>query len=248
MKRLFLVPVLGLATLAVSAPVRADPTGWLGRISRPSYDGGERQSYNDARRAAYDNGYREGLKEGEKDGRKNEVFRYEDERTFQRADKGYHREFGDVERYRQLFRTGYTAGYSEGYQRYGRYDSRGTYDSRGGYGNGGRYGDGRAVPRRGAGVPPYYPDSRSYPDRQPYPGGGRGYNDAAFQNGANDGYEKGVEDARKNRSFDPLRHEWYRSGDRHYDRRDGSREQYKDVYRRGFQEGYDRGYREGRYR
>lgn len=242
MKRLFLVPVLGLATLAVSAPVRADSTGWLGS-ARPSYDDGDRQSYNDARRSAYDNGYREGLKEGEKDGRKNEVFRYEDERTFQRADKGYHREFGDVERYRQSFRTGYAAGYSEGYQRYGRYDSRG------GYGNGG-YGNGRALPRRGPDGP-YYPDSGSYPrgtQYPQYPGAGRSYNSAAFQNGVNDGYEKGVEDARKNRSFDPLRHEWYRSGDRHYDGRDGSREQYKDVYRRGFQEGYDQGYRGGRYR
>ena len=95
MKRLFLVPVLGLATLAAAAPARAQSAGWLGS-TRPAYADGERQAYNDARRAAYDNGYREGLKEGEKEGRKNERFRYEDEKTFQRADKGYHREFGDL--------------------------------------------------------------------------------------------------------------------------------------------------------
>ena len=236
MKRLFLVPVLGLATLAAAAPARAQSAGWLGS-TRTAYADGERQAYNDARRAAYDNGYREGLKEGAKEGRDNERFRYEDERTFQRADKGYHREYGDLEHYRQSFRNGYAAGYSESYQRYGA-----VYDSRGGYGNG-------QVIRRDSGAPLYYPDSRSYTS---YPrdarGGYRGYAGPAFQYGLDDGYQKGVEDARKNRSFDPLRHEWYRSGDRHYDSRDGSRQEYKDVYRQGFQQGYDRGFREGRYR
>jgi flagellar biosynthesis/type III secretory pathway protein FliH len=235
MKRSVLVPVLGLAALALSTPVRAQSTEWLGS-TRVSYAADERQPYNDARRAAYDNGYREGLKEGDKDGRKNDAFRYEDERTFQRADNGYHREFGELDRYRQSFRSGYAAGYSEAYQRHAP-----VYDSRGGYGNR------RAVPRRDSARPPYYPDARTYPGPSPYPGV-RGYTNAAFQNGVNDGYEKGMEDTRKNRSFDPLRHAWYRSGDRRYEDRFGSREQYKDVYRRGFQEGYDRGYREGRYR
>lgn len=227
MKRLFLVPVLGLATLAASAPAWAQSSGWL-VSARPSYAEGEQQSYNDARRTAYDNGYREGLKEGERDGRRNEVFQYQDERTFQRADKGYHREFGDAERYRQSFRSGYTAGYSESYP---------------------RYGNRRPIQRRDSGGP-VYPDSRSNPGfPQQYPGGSRGgYTNAAFQNGVNDGLEKGAEDARKNRSFDPLRHDWYRSGDRHYEGRFGPREQYKDSYRRGFQDGYDRGYRGGRYR
>ena len=236
MKRLFLVPVLGLATLAAAAPARAQSAGWLGS-TRTAYADGERQAYNDARRAAYDNGYREGLKEGAKEGRDNERFRYEDERTFQRADKGYHREYGDLERYRQSFRNGYAAGYSESYQRYGA-----VYDSRGGYGNG-------QVVRRDSGAPLYYQDSRSYPS---YPRDSRdvyrGYAGPAFQYGVDDGYQKGVEDARKNRSFDPLRHEWYRDGDRHYNSRDGSRQEYKDVYRQGFQQGYDRGFREGRYR
>jgi flagellar biosynthesis/type III secretory pathway protein FliH len=234
MKRLFLVPVLGLAALAFSVPARSQSTDWLGS-ARVSYAGAERQSYYDSRRAAYDNGYREGLKEGQKDGRRNEAFRYQDERTYQRADKGYHREFGNVDRYRQSFRDGYAAGYSEAYQRHAS-----VYDSRG-------YGNRRAIPRRDSGGP-YYPDSRTYPGPSQYPGGSRGYTGAAFENGANDGYEKGVEDARKHRSFDPLRHAWYRSGDRNYEGRSGSREQYKDVYRRGFQEGYDRGYRERRYR
>ena len=117
-------------------------------------------------------------------------------------------------------------------------------DSRGGYGNG------RAVPRQDTnGYPGGY--GNSYPDRgrDPYPGGNGRYGySAAYPNGLRDGIEKGREDARKRRSFDPLRHDWYRSGDRHYDSRVGSRQEYKDVYRQGFQQGYDRGFREGRYR
>ena len=63
-----------------------------------------------------------------------------------------------------------------------------------------------------------------------------------------EGFEKGQEDARKGRSSDILRHEWYRDGDRHYENRYGSRQQYEDVYRRGFQQGYEEGFRDWRYR
>ncbi len=233
MKRLLLVSTLGLAALALAAPASAQFRGW-----------------NDTRQAAYDNGYREGYKEGDKDARKGESFSYQDEKTFQRADKGYHRNFGDRERYRQVFRNGYAAGYGEGYQRIA-----GNYGS---YGPGRGRGRGRAVPRNtypDTGrypntYPNRYPDT--YPDRYPntypdrYPGGG--YYSPAFDNGRNDGREKGMEDARQNRSFDPLRHKWYRSGDHDYRGEYGSREQYRDVYRRGFQEGYEQGYRSAGYR
>ncbi len=222
MKRLFLIPALAAAALALSVPARAQSAGW------PDADrlGYAQRSYNDAQRAAYDNGFREGVKQGENDGRRNNAFAFQDERTYQRADKGYHREFGTLERYRTSFRSGYSAGYSDGYQRYGR-----------------NYGyNGRPDYSRGPGYPTAYP---RYPQQSP---GYRGYGSPAFQNGASDGFEKGVEDARKNRSYDPRRHSWYRSGDRHFEGRYGSRELYKDVYREGFTDGYDRGYREGRYR
>lgn len=253
MRRFILVPILGLVALAAPGAAAAQSSGWLGR-AHASYADGERQSYNDARRTAWDNGYREGLKEGRKDGRRNDTFRFEDEKTFQRGDKGYHREFGNLERYRQSFRSGYADGYAEGYGRHAR-DGRpnGRYeDRRGGYG--------RAVPRppvSGGVYSPdreiYYPDERrypGYPSRSPeygrrYPGDYRNGGGLAFQNGAEDGYEKGVEDARRGRSFDPLRHAWYRSGDRRDDRRDGSRDEYKDAYRQGFQRGYEEGYRGG---
>ena len=232
MKRAFLAPVFALAALGVTAAANAQSTGasaqsigWIDN-NRGAY-ARDRQSYYDSRRAAYDNGFREGARQGEKDGRKRDRFAYQDEKTFQRADKGYHREFGDLERYRQSFRSGYAAGYSQGYQRVA---------PRRGYGD---YGNGRDD-RRG----PYNQRSGTYPGGSyRYPG----QDNIAVQGGLDDGYEKGVEDARKNRSFDPLRHAWYRAGDRRYEGRFGSREQYKDLYRQGFKEGYERGYRERRY-
>jgi hypothetical protein len=252
MRRLLFVPALGVAALALTAPAQAQTRGWLDD-GRP-YPAAQESYYNSGR-IAYDNGFREGLKEGEKDGKKRDRFRYQDEGAYEHGDKGYHREYGSVDRYRQSFRTGFAAGYSEGYERYvPNYGYGNGRNGNGRYGDG-RYGDGRAVPRGdvngGYGYP--YPSNRpvypSYPGTSGgYGGGYGGYNNVAFQNGANDGYEKGRDDARRNRSFDPLRQEWYRSGDRHYDSRYGSREQYKDVYRQGFRDGYERGFNEARYR
>ena len=181
--------------------------------------------YYDGRSAVYQEGYREGVREGERDARRGDPFSYRDERAYRQADRGYQGRYGDRDRYRQLFQSGYVDGYSAGYRRYAGY---GRNDDR----YGGVWNNRRNDPRYGGG----------------YPGGGYGYYGPAFENGARDGYEKGVEDLRKNRNFDPLRHSWYRSGDRHYEGRYGSRENYKDVYRRGFQQGYERGYGEGRYR
>lgn len=247
MKRLLLVPVLGVAALAVPSTVHAQLGGWPDS-ARPAYAEDGRQSYYESRRGAYDNGYREGVKQGEQDGRKRDSRGYQNERTWQRADKGYNRSYGDLDRYRQQFRAGYAAGYQDGYGRYAP------------YGNG-RYGNGRAVPRQpypnqypgGYGYPGQrYPDPYGYPSQGSYPygypgQGGYGRYSAAYPNGVNDGLEKGREDARKHRSYDPLRHSWYRGGDHDYRSEYGPKDQYRNVYRQGFKEGYDRGYREGNY-
>lgn len=210
------VPSAGLAQGGWRSPADSQRVRYAEQRRAPVYDSG---------RYAYDQGYREGLKEGEKDARRGDRFAYQDEREFRDGDRGYHRNYGDRERYRETFRSGYAAGYNDAYRRisdYGRNNGR--------YGRNDRYGD----PRDGG--------------RGPYGQGSYGYYSPGFDNGARDGYEKGQEDARKNRSFDPVRHSWYRSGDRDYERRYGSREEYKNIYRRGFQQGYERGYREGRYR
>jgi hypothetical protein len=222
MKRILIAAAFGVTALGLAAPASAQ----FGRSDSRVY-GDPRASSIEARRVAYDNGYREGLKEGQKESRQRDGFGYRDERTYQRADKGYHREYGDRERYRQSFRGGYSDGYAEAYRRLGYRDgpgNRGRGVGQGRYGQGG-YGQGG------------------------YGQGGYGYsNSVAFQYGVQDGYEKGLEDIRKRRSHDILRHSWYRGGDRHYNSRYGSRQQYADLYRQGFRDGYERGFREGRYR
>lgn len=230
MRKHLLASAVGLAIAAAPAVAFAQESVW--RIpADPRY--GDRDaalSYYEVRRIAYDEGFREGLKEGDKDRRSRDAFRYEDEGAFRDADKGYRRTYGDRERYRLAFRNGFADGYGEGY---------GLSRTQGGWGNGrsenGRWENGRWENGRGNGR-----------------GNGRwgngGSYSPAFDNGARDGYEKGVEDAQKNRTFDPYRHSWFRAGDRHYESRYGTRDQYKDLYRRGFQEGYEQGYRATGYR
>jgi len=83
--------------------------------------------------------------------------------------------------------------------------------------------------------------------RSAYPNSGSnrgyGYNSVAYDNGYRDGLEKGREDAGDRDSYDPVRHNWYRNGDRGYNSRYGTRDQYKLVYRDGFEAGYDQAYR-----
>jgi hypothetical protein len=225
--RTSIATLAALGALAVPASAAAQPPDWaLGTASPRVAYAEERQSFYDARRAAFDEGYREGLKQGERDARRGDRFWYEDQRTYRRADKGYHRSYGDRGRYQVAFRNGYASGYSDAYNRL----ARGTYR-----GDRGRYED----RRYGTGYP-----GGIYGR----PGYGSRYGSPAVEHGLREGYEKGREDARKNRSFDPRRHSWYRSGDRHYNGRYGSRDLYKEEYRRAFQQGYDRGYSEGRYR
>jgi hypothetical protein len=222
MKRLLLASALGVMGLAWATPASAQ----LGVRADWNYGDEAPQGYNESRRVAYDNGYREGLRDGERAARRRAAFDFRDERTWQRADKGYHRSFGDWGRYQQSFRNGYESGYAEGYRRVAP-----------GYGGG--YGGGRV---------PVYPNTRGDYGYGGYSGqGGYGYGSSpAFANGVRDGYEKGRQDARDRNSFDPQRHRWYRAGDHDYRSQYGPRRQYEDIYRRGFQEGYERGYREWR--
>ena len=202
MKRLFLVPALGVVGLVLASPASAQLAGTID-LNRPSYADEARQPYNESRRVAYDNGYREGVKEGERDARSRNTFDYQDERTWQRADKGYHRSFGDSVRYQQSFRTGYAAGYSDAYRRFAP-----DYGYRG---NGGV-----SIRTRAAAIPARAAmDIRDRAATVRPVKDGYGYS-PAYSNGANDGYEKGREDARDRDSFDPLRHKWYREGDHDY--------------------------------
>jgi hypothetical protein len=61
--------------------------------------------------------------------------------------------------------------------------------------------------------------------------------------GYHDGLEKGREDCRKDRDYDPSRHKKYRNADDGYKSSYGDRRDYEAGYRRGFEEGYRLAYR-----
>ena len=166
----------------------------------------------------YERGYQEGREEGEKDARRNRSFNYSRHDEYRDADEGY-RGYGDRNEYRRLYRRGFEAGYNDAYREHS---------------------------RRGNGSYPPPPLSNRYPDYPVYRGGASVFPSPAANNGLRDGYDQGRDDGRQRRRFDPIGTKRYRSGDRDYDRRYGSIDDYKRDYRAGFQQGYDQGYREVR--
>jgi hypothetical protein len=64
----------------------------------------------------------------------------------------------------------------------------------------------------------------------------------AYDSGFRDGLQRGREDANRRSSYDLNRHGWYRSADRGYDNRYGSRTDYSRWYREGFEAGYGQAY------
>jgi hypothetical protein len=196
-----------IAVLFFSAPLvaqdRRDDQGWRS---------------GDAQDRAYNNGYHQGQERGRDDARKGRVFDYTRDKEYRKADEGYNRRYGDRNWYRDEFRRGYVAGYSQAYNQYA---PRGSYDNRG-YGYGYPQYEGRSVPR------PYSPDGQRV---------GAGYN-----RGYNDGLDKGRDDVRHGRRYEPTRFGWYRDGDRGYDRAYGPKGNYATTYRQGFINGYGAGY------
>jgi hypothetical protein len=115
------------------------------------------------------------------------------------------------------------------------------------YRDDGRSGTGRVYEdeRNGTRTPTDVLRDRILRNRYPngtYPTGSRSSYTAAFDNGYRDGLDKGREDRGDNDSFDPVRHSWYRSGERGYNSRYGTRDQYKLAYRDGFEAGYEQAY------
>lgn len=124
----------------------------------------------------------------------------------------------------------------------GRYGTGRVYDN-GRYENGRVYEDERYEERRGGNSITDAIRERIMRNRNGgTTPGSRTVDRAAFDNGYRDGLAKGREDRGDNDSFDPVRHAWYRSGDRGYNSRYGTREQYKVVYRDGFEAGYEQAY------
>jgi hypothetical protein len=90
--------------------------------------------------------------------------------------------------------------------------------------------------------------ARAIPRTTPYPRGtGPGiYASPAAENGYRDGLDAGRNDARRRGRFDPERSSHYRSADHNYNRRYGSKDEYRREYRAAFQRGYQDGFTGGR--
>jgi opacity protein-like surface antigen len=80
-------------------------------------------------------------------------------------------------------------------------------------------------------------------DRGRYDRGGYGER-VAEQRGYATGLDRGRDDARNRRSFNPNNSSHYRDGDSGYRSEYGSREAYRQAYRAAFRRGYEVGYRE----
>jgi flagellar biosynthesis/type III secretory pathway protein FliH len=207
MKRYTLPAILLAAGLIGTAPACAQTYGY----------GGYRDYRTDVQRRAYERGFHEGTEDGRSDARKGRTADYRRHDEFRDADEGYSRSYGDKEYYRDVFRRGYAAGYSEAYRANSRYY--------GGYGES-------------------YPSASTYPGVYPVNPGApaAGYYSPAAQNGYRDGLKAGRDDARDGDRYDPVRSRRYRDGDNDYDRRYGDRDAYKREYREAFQQGYRDGY------
>ena len=181
------------------------------------YGGGRNGSYErDLERRAYDTGFREGVQEGQNDARRGRDFSYTRHDQYRDADEGYRRGTIDRDLYRRSFRQGFQTGYSESFNRNARISPRDNY------------------PRTGP-----YPSDRGVIAYPPNRGVLRS---AAAEIGYRDGIEAGRNDVRDRNRFDPVRAKRYREGDHDYNRRYGSRDDYKREYRAAFEQGYREGY------
>ncbi|HEY3042621.1 MAG TPA: hypothetical protein VGJ39_01265, partial [Vicinamibacterales bacterium] len=83
-----------------------------------------------------------------------------------------------------------------------------------------------------------------FPRTTPYPRGTRPriYASPAAESGYRDGLEAGRKDARNRKRFAPERAGRYRSADHNYDRRYGSKDDYRREYRVAFERGYEDGF------
>lgn len=214
----------GSVALTAALTLLAVPSQAQAQVARQRYPDTPQMSGG----VGYDNGYRMGIAQGERDAIARRDYDYQRDRAYRDADSGW-TGYGDREWYRSQFRRGYTEGYRLGYERY----------ARGGYGSGPSQ---RDDPRWGRS--PGYPGGGYPGERYGYPGAS--YGRIAFDRGYRDGREEGVEAGRKSDHYDPYREKDYRKGENGYERRYGSKDDYKQQYRDGFVAGYERGYRDAR--
>ena len=213
-KRRLIPALVVVAGLACSATAIAQPNG-------RAWGWGQNRGGS---QAAYDNGYRAGYDQGQADARGRDRYGYERARPLSRWLLRLRLAIRQPQRLSPVVPPGVRLRLRAGLQR-----------AISGYGNG------RATPRRDPGYGSRYP---TYPSSGGYGGYGGGYYNEAYDRGMREGAQKGREDAKDGDRYDPRRHNWYRDGDRGYNNRYGSRDQYKAAYRDAFERGYAQGYRE----
>ena len=127
---------------ALTAPIPLSAQQWIDR--GPTLAAAQFNS-----REAYDRGFQEGRRDGEKDARGRQSFDVRRHDAYRDGDRGYSRQDGDRNRYREEFRRGFEEGYRSSFERV-----RGPVsDRQGGY---------RDVDRRGGVNEPAY--ARGYAD------------------------------------------------------------------------------------
>jgi hypothetical protein len=67
---------------------------------------------------AFRQGLERGTRSGEEDGRANRQFNFENHSDYRSGDRGWNRNYGDLNSWRFEFRLGFERGYRDGYGRY----------------------------------------------------------------------------------------------------------------------------------
>jgi hypothetical protein len=162
---------------------------------------------------AQDEGYRLGLEAGLSDRRQGDAFNFTNESAYRRADFGYRSEYGSRDRYREDFRTGFAAGYREGY---------------GDVGIRSEYGADR--PYRDYGYSRGGPSANLAFDT--------GYNDG-YVEGLNDGRKRHTNEPYAESRYKDADHGYVRS----YGPRDEYKENYRQAFAQGYERGFTDGWR-----
>jgi flagellar biosynthesis/type III secretory pathway protein FliH len=102
-------PLVGVSLVAaLTAPVSLSAQG----INR-----GPIWAAQSGTRAAYDRGFQEGQRDGERDARGRQTFDVRRHDAYRDGDRGYSRQDGDRNRYREEYRRGFEEGYRYSYER-----------------------------------------------------------------------------------------------------------------------------------
>ncbi len=171
-----------------------------------------------AANGAHTEGYRDGVRAGHDDARDGRRYEYQRHRDYRSADTGYQSRDGRRDDYREQYRGGFIGGLSRWFLLVGTPALVGRQRALG------------AVVARGTTA------------------SGRAVVGVAQRHGADDGYERGLDDGRDGDRFDVRRHGRYRDGDRGYRRDYGSKALYQDAYRNAFERAYRAGFDDGQRR